>query len=212
MKNSRSTALANMRWTRDTDRMSWRSPIWFMVFCAVLVHSAASAERAGTHAVFLGWNPDSADFAWRATKVSKSGERRTVSYMKRISKGFIAERRPYRYSVPIRTQKKAYVEHEVESVRVGPMEQAFEVIPGRRLRVKLDIHKRRLGYTIYIGDTGQPDTERRAIGGVFDELWSDFSARVFLSPDRKWVAVMLFMTTPYRSDVWVEGLRVERRK
>ena len=204
--------LAHAHSKRDTDSMSSRSHMCLLGLCAILLAGASSVEPVGVSAVFLGWHPDSSDFAWRATKVSKTRERRTVSYMKRITSGLIAERRPYRYSVPMRTEKKAYVIDEIAGERLSTFEQVFTVATDHRLRVRLNIHKKRLGYTMYMERISEPNSRRRAIGGVFDELWTDFTARVFRSPDGKWVAVMLLMSTPYRSDVWVEGLRVSSQQ
>ena len=204
--------LARAHSKRDTDNMSSRRNMRLLGLCAIILAGTAGAEPVGVSAVFLGWHPDSSDFAWRATKLSKTRERRTISYMKRITTGLIAERRPYRYSVPMRTEKKAYVIDEIAGERLSTFEQVFTVANDHRLRVRLNIHKKRLGYTMYIERISEPNSRRRAIGGVFDELWTEFKARVFRSPDSKWVAVMLLMATPYRSDVWVEGLRVSSQQ
>lgn len=200
--------LAKQHQGRETRGMRWNVIMCIACVGVIGQTQTLAAERLGDSAVFLGWSPDSRDFAWRATRYSRVKGRRTVSFMKRTTKGRIAERRPYKYSVPLRTQKKSYVVNEVQGSRQGPFEQLFPLGKDGLLTVRLDVRKRKLGYTIFLKPLGASGDGKRMIGGVFDELWTEFDARVYRSPDGNWVAVMLSMSTPYRSDVWVEGIRV----
>jgi len=83
----------------------------------------------------------------------------------------------------------------------------FALDVHRQLVITLKLGKH-LGFTISLVDTTSKDKEKKLLEGVFEEIWTTFDARVFRSPNKRWVAIQMMMSTPSRNNQWFEGLRV----
>lgn len=169
--------------------------------------AAGASDLPGPEARFLGWNPDSTDFAYVVTAM-RGGRVHEGWFLKGVSKGGIATPSSCRGPVRDRVKMLHYVTNEVRGQRLSPYVQAFLVGDGRTLRVALEVGPRRLTWSVWLDDAARPGESQRLLRGYFDELWTDLAARVFLAPDRRWAAVLVEVSTSYRRDTQVAGVRL----
>ena len=186
--------------------------IALMALGALAPRAALAQIRPGYEARFLGWNPDSSDFAYVRTRIWRRGTRRDYSFVKRTSPSGVAQ--PLRLSGSIldRAVRLEYRSEAVDGHRLSPYVQVFTVGVGKTLRVVLEVKRQRLAYAVYLDRADRPGDPERLIGGTFDEVWTEFEAAAWISPDRQWVVVMLRMSTPFEVDAWVEGVRVGEKR
>jgi len=183
-----------------------------LAFLALTVPALCGAEPPGYKARFYGWHPQSLDFAYAIEEHRAQKAPRARYYMKQTRDAKqVMTGKTFGGSVPRRARQNGYRTTEIEGQRLSPFVQAFIVAPGRTLRIVLELRGDRLGYSALLDDVTKPGEPTRLIGGHFKEVWTDFDARVFRSPDGNWVAVVLNMATPYKQQAWVEGLRVGGR-
>lgn len=175
-------------------------------------------QRPGFTAHFLGWNPDSSDFAYilrhhRRARFGKGMRTpRDRYFMKRTSRSGVAQRMALKHSVSARVKARRYAVIPVTGQRLSPFVQAFPMGNGLTLRFQLEVGKRRLSYAYWLDDVTRPGEPRRLLRGYLDEVWTDIEATVYRSPDRAWVTVLLAMSTPYRSEARVEGMRIRSQQ
>jgi len=180
-----------------------------LLLAATLMPVWAAADRPpGTVGEFMGWNPASTEFAYRLHHHSKGAS----AWMKRTSPSGVAQKLRVKGGIAVRMRRQGAATRELKGQRLSTFVQAFIVGPGITLRVVLELGKRKLHYTMWLDDASRPGQPKRLLIGYFKEIWTDFSARVFPSPDGKWVAVQLTMSTPYRIQTWFEGVQVRLRK
>jgi hypothetical protein len=187
-----------------------------IALCAAVAPLSAVAELPGYTAHFYGWHPDSHEFSYSMAEHRRSKPVKRRYYMKstRIKSGpkNVARGKTIRGSVPRRARELGYQINQLKEQRLSNFVQAFIVGPGLTLRIVLELRGDTLGYTAFLDDAMKPGDAERLIGGHFKEVWTEFEADVYLSPDKKWVAVFLRMKTPYKQQSWVEGLRVGGRR
>ena len=182
----------------------------------LLCQGASAQDRPGHTGRFLGWSPDSSEFAYsishhrRARWRQQMREPKVRYFLKRVSPSGVAQPRRLRASVPERVRQLGYKTRglELERQKLSPLVQTFFVGHGRTLRLELQVGKRSLSYSYWLDDATRSGEPRRLMSGYLKEVWTDFEARAFLSPDGKWVALVLSMATPYRSAARAEGVLV----
>ena len=171
-------------------------------------------DRPGFTARFLGWNPDSSDFAFVLTHHRRARNGRGMRtpkdgfFMKRVSPSGVAQPMKLRTSVRARAQARGYATTRVPGQRLSPYVQAFPMGDGLTVRVELRVGKRRLYYAYWLDDVTRPGVPARLLRGYLKEVWTDFDAQVYRSPDGAWIAVIVVMKTPYRIDARVDGVRI----
>ncbi len=189
------------------------SAFWLVGLIAGLDAAAAppgapdTSHAEGPRGEFLGWQPDSTRFAYRLYE-----GRRDTYFLKKIMPGGVARAERYNGSVRDLIKRKGFLTTTLEGQRLSHTVQAFIVAPGKTLRVVLEVGRRRLSYSMWLDDVTKPGAPTRLRKGYFKEVWSDFVASAYPSPDGKWVAVVLQMSTPWAMDTWVEGVRVSDAK
>lgn len=169
-----------------------------------------AGARPGVQARFLGWNPDSSDFAYVLTTVRRTGPPREAWFMKGVSPTGRAVGKACKGPVGTWVRTHGYRAEEVRGQRVSDYVYAFDLGGGRTVRVVLEVGAARLTYSVWLDDVERPGDSERLLRGYFDELWTEFAARLYLAPDRRWAAVVIDLGTPYRTDAWVEGVRLAR--
>ncbi len=185
---------------------------------SLMVCSSASAqEKPGFTARFLGWSPDSDDFAYVLThhrrRPNRPGMRppKDLYFMKRTSPSGVSQAMRLRSSVSARVTARGYQVSRVKGRRLSPFVNAFPVGNGRTLRVVLRLSKRRLWYDVWLDDVTRPGNPERLLRGFLKEVWTDFDTEAYMSPDRNWATIVFRMATPYRTNARVEGVRIRAK-
>ena len=162
----------------------------------------------GDRIEFLGWSPDSKDFAFARIRTRPNGRVRRTYLMKRTSPSGVAQPLRLDQSVTERVRRKGYTSIEVTGRRLSDYEQVFAVRAGKQLRVALEVNRRGLSYSLYLDDNTGAEEPEHLLRGYFRELWTSVDGRVFLSPDGSWAVVLLSLSTPFRTHAWVQGVRI----
>ncbi len=176
-----------------------------LVVALVGFSSRAHGEQRGFTSAFLGWNPDSTDFAYVFTRLRDGME---STFLKAVNDSGRAVAKPCKGGVRRRAKELQYVIEEVRGQRLSSVVQAFAIAAGKTLRVVVELSGDRLWYSVWLDDVNRPGEPSRLSKGYFDELWTGVNARVFPAPNRQWAVVVLELTTPYRVESWVEGVRL----
>ena len=172
-------------------------------------HAAQARVRSGTRARFLGWHPDSTEFAYAFDHRFNGKPVDRVHHIKRVDRSGRAKGVRFDGGVPERVLRLRFVIQELPGRRTDRYTQRFRVDNALSIRVALDVRSTGLGYSVWRDFTDDRPAER-IIGGAFKEVWTEFDARVYRSPDGRWLAIVLRMATPYAEDAWVEGVRTRR--
>jgi hypothetical protein len=132
--------------------------------------------------------------------------------MKKVSsKRRRAVPRYFKGSVRERVIQRGFQIHSIPAQKISDYEHHFDVGKGRTLRILLEIGRRRLSYSIWVDDPSAKKHSKRIMRGFFKEFWSNLLPQLYRSPNGKWVTLILTMSTPFRSRIWVEGIRVSAR-
>ncbi|HIA04676.1 MAG TPA: hypothetical protein EYN66_22745, partial [Myxococcales bacterium] len=115
------------------------------VFICLVIFPCSARAQDGTDykASFLGWSPDSREFAYILTRYRQKKAPKSFSYMKKISpKRRRAVGRFFKGSVRSRAVQRGFQIHSLPVQKISAYEHRFDVGKGRTLRVVLNVGRR----------------------------------------------------------------------